>query len=386
MTQTTERLEQRLESVQEGIYEAIEEQSDRLPDQIKFWELIRKEQALLYMARKNKIMKIGMEVVPPMSVSEARAKEAIQMSMYLNSLSKSKYAKEPWTMQNTSRERLLAPPKFCFKKDGKPVDLIFDGNPSNSMRETLWGWIYYQDNKDQWQKQPGEVDKEGLFYRDYDNSKQYYVSFKELADKYSKEGSYRVIYNSKIIADVIDITSHSDFRSPATAPPKETQIPGPVSRRGRVSRRGTSPSPHPAAPGPSSSSARSRSSGRAPAATAPTPRQVGTSHTSITGPTGSRLRRLLLEAHDPPALILTGNPNTVKCLRFRLRHRYAVHFEHLTTSWWWAGDGREKSRDASMLVSFKSDEQRAKFLNVVPVPSTVRVAAASLFFKDKLSY
>lgn len=381
MTQKMDPLTARLESVQEEIFELIEESSTRLEDQIRFWDLIRKEQAIFYLARKHKITKIGSDAVPAMSVSETRAKQAIQMSMLLTSLNQSAYKNEPWSMQETSRERMLAEPMYRFKKAGKPVDIIFDGNPENSVRETLWGYIYYQDSNDQWQKQPGEVDDKGLFYRDYDNQKMYYVSFKELAAKYSKEGRYKVVLNAKTVADVVvsDLdNSESPVRTKAPATRRRRRVSGGRRRARRAS------SSHPSSTSTSTSSTPTRSRSRTRrdySGAAPSPREVGTQHASVTGPSGSRLRRLLQEARDPPAVILSGPANTVKCLRFRCRHRYNECFDKISTTWWWTGDGRTRAGDASMLVSFQSESQRNNFLNTVPVPSSVTVSAASLFLR-----
>lgn len=374
-----ERLEKRLESVQEGIYEHIEERSDRLSDQIKFWELLRKEQALLFLARKHGIKQIGMEVVPPMKVSEQKAKEAIEVSLLLQSLNKSPYKDEPWTMQNTSRERLLADPQFCFKKDGRTVDIVFDGRKENSVRDTLWGWIYYQDSDGKWQKQPGEVDNKGLFYRDYDNLKRYYVDFKQLAERYSAEGRYQVYVDNKIIADIQ--FSLGDSAKQSRTLPQAARI-----RRGPTPR-GRPTSVDSAAPSTSRARSRSRSRSRtrrgAPSpGPAPSARQVGSSHVSVTGPSGTRLQRLLREARDPPAVILTGPPNTLKCLRYRLRNRYDRYFRDITTSWKWTHGSGSGSGVSSMLVSFDNDSQRNKFVDSVPVPTSVTLSAANLFLRS----
>lgn len=390
MAAKMDQLTARLESLQEEIYDLIERGSDRLEDQITYWELTRKEQAILYLARQKNISKIGLQPVPSLAMTEARAKEAIQMTLILTSLSKSPYAHESWNMQQTSRERLLVPPKFCFKKDGQQVDIWFDGNPANSVRETSWGFIYYQDSDDQWQKQPGEIDKEGLFYRDYSDIKDYYVSFKDLARRYSKEGRYQVKINDKIIADVV---TSVDSAKPQSIPgPKATaaRTGRRVSRRGRTKgkKRGNTSSSHSSTTSRSSRSSRSRSRSRSrsqartPAAgVAPSPREVGTVRSTTPRGSGSRLRRLLQEARDPPAIVISGPANTVKCLRYRCKLRYQDFFSKISTTWWWTGEGRSKSGDASMLVLFHSDAQRNRFLEAVPVPPTVKIAAANLYLQ-----
>lgn len=387
MTAKMAQLTARLESVQDKIFDYIERGSTRLIDQLNYWELVRKEQVLLHLARKHGLSKVGLQPVPSLAVTEGRAKHAIEMTMVINSLLLSPFAKEEWTMQETSRERWIADPEYTLKKNGMQVDIAFDGTKENSVRQTHWGNIYFQDSNGEWQKRAGEIDSMGLFYRDYDEHKKYYVNFKQLARRYSNTGRYQVYVNDNLIADIV--ISGVDFPKPTPAiGPGYKASPSPR-RRGRGGatdgRRGRHTSPistssrTPAATrARSRSRSRSRTDGNAPGGP-PTPGEVGTSHTLAPRRGGSRLRTLLQEARDPPGLVLTGTPNGVKCLRFRLNNRFGNYFDRVSSTWWWTGAGGERAKDASIFVLFQSDSQRKLFLERVPLPSSVKVTEANMF-------
>uniref|UniRef100_A0AAU6S5D1 Regulatory protein E2 n=1 Tax=Pipistrellus kuhlii papillomavirus TaxID=3140005 RepID=A0AAU6S5D1_9PAPI len=217
-------LSSRLESIQETILNLYELDSDDLSDQIKFWDLTRKENLLLYYARKQGITTLAHQHVPSLASSEAKARAAIEMTLLLRSLERTPYGREPWNMQQTSRERLLAPPAYCLKKGGGPVQVQFDNDPSNTVEHTAWENIYYQDEDDEWQKVPGEVDLDGLYYIQEDGLKLYYVDFKEEAAKYSQTGKWCLLYNNNCLASVAS--------SPGTpSRPLHSSSPRPQERR-----------------------------------------------------------------------------------------------------------------------------------------------------------
>ncbi|UBK24602.1 E2 [Eptesicus regulus papillomavirus] len=217
-------LSSRLDSIQDQILSLYERDSDDLRDQIKFWELTRKENVLLHYARKQGLRTLSQQPVPSLASSESKAREAIEMTIVLTSLANSPYGREPWTMQECSRERLLAAPPYCMKKGGGPVQVMFDNDAENVVEHTSWDTIYYQDEDDQWRKVQGQVDLDGLFYTQEDGLKVYYVSFKDEANKYSQTGKWSLIYNNNLLASV-------DSSPGSSAGPLYTSSPHPARHR-----------------------------------------------------------------------------------------------------------------------------------------------------------
>ena len=132
-----ETLCHRLNVCQEKILDCYELDSDKLVDQINYWTLLRYEAAMFYAARERNLQTINHQVVPATTVSKQKACQAIEMHMALQSLNKSDYNMEPWTMRETCYELWCVAPKQCFKKGGITVTVIFDGNKDNAMDLSL---------------------------------------------------------------------------------------------------------------------------------------------------------------------------------------------------------------------------------------------------------
>lgn len=384
-----ETLAQRLNLIQESILTLIEKGSTLLLDQIEYWKLVRKEQALLHHAKDRGLTRVGLTHVPPKQVSQARAKEAIEQEMYLQSLYESPYGIEPWNMSQTSREAFLAAPKYTFKKQASSVDIEFDGDSLNSVRETGWSFIYAQDEDGRWHKYVGAADDKGLYYVDKDGDRWDYVDFGALARRYGTTGRYKVLIGDTVIADVASsapspVVAVDSSPRPRTQPQRTPQRTG-----GRRRRRIRTPAPKGTRQQPAKAVPRANTTppkapradqGSSAVGTPPSAREVGGRHTTVPATGRSRLQRLLAEARDPPALVLTGQANSVKCLRFRLKKSYSKHFQHCSTTWWWTGPkGKERVGEASMLVMFKSVKQRQGFVLSVPLPPTIRSHAVSFF-------
>lgn len=191
-------LQARLDSIQDRILTLYESNSTNLADHLQFYLLSRQEHALLYVARQKGI-KLAMPL-PALATSKARARESIEMSLLIESLLNSPFGNEAWTLPEVSRERLLAPPKYCFKKDGAPIQVQFGDDPDNVVEYTTWGWIYFQDTSDEWYKVPGKIDLDGLSYKDSDGDTVYYVSFKEEARKMGTPDKWSLLYDSNLLA------------------------------------------------------------------------------------------------------------------------------------------------------------------------------------------
>lgn len=417
-------LAERLDSIQDQILNLYEEGSKNLEDHIKYWQLVGQEQTTLYYAREKGLNRVGITNVPALQVSRKRAKEAIEMAMVLTTLKDSQYGREQWTFTQTSREMYTAEPEFTLKKQGFQVQIEFDNNPENSVEETGWMFIYAQDLENKWHKYMGEVDNKGLFYTDSDGLKRYYVDFRELADRYGRTGGYKATIGDQVIADVAStsvVATDAPVReqppaAPETTPPRRVPTRPPPARtpsrtptrsgRKRPRRRptrtpakrarptsaatpststSTSQAETQARPISSTSHPASKAQGRSrqarsTAPAAPTSGEVGSRHTSVSARGLSRLQRLLQEARDPPALVLKGPANSLKCLRFRVKKNHPGTFEHLSTTWWWTGGrGKERVGPASMLVLFRSARQREQFLMSVPVPASIKVNPVAFY-------
>ena len=109
-----ESLTERFDAVQENLLELFESGSDNIEDQILYWNLMRKEGILLYYARQKGISRLGLQHVPSLAVSEFKAKQAIMMTLQLESLKNSEFGREKWTLQDTSLELYNTEPELSL--------------------------------------------------------------------------------------------------------------------------------------------------------------------------------------------------------------------------------------------------------------------------------
>lgn len=193
-----EALNDRFNALQETLLDIYESGKDDIDTQILHWNCLRKEQIVLHYARKHGIRRVGYQHVPPLAVTETKAKEAIGMVLVLESLKKSPYGNESWTLVNTSLETYRTPPSNCFKKGPSNIEVRYDNDPENIMHYTVWDCIYFQNADEQWEKVKGHVDYMGAYYMDGEH-KQYYIHFADDAARYSKTGIWEVRSNEETL-------------------------------------------------------------------------------------------------------------------------------------------------------------------------------------------
>nr|AYA93472.1 MAG: E2 protein [Human papillomavirus] len=398
-----ESLNERFDAVQENLLEHYETGSDKIEDQIMYWQLIRQEYVLLHYARKKNIMRLGLQTVPTLAVSEHKAKQAIMMTLQLTSLKNSAYGTEPWTMQDTSYELFNSAPQNTFKKGAFTVDVIYDNDEDNYYPYTAWSNIYYQNGDNNWHKVEGKVDYEGLYYETVDGEKIYYVTFDTDAIRYSRTHTWTVKYKNNAISST-SITSTSGrtstgHSSPAqssntvvrqtqeerrtnqhTSPQRRTRPRASSSERDqgteeprkRLRRRGGR--------GEGKQSTR-RDPGRATRSDYISPAEVGRGHRLAQTKGLNRLGQLQEEARDPPLVLLKGPANTIKCWRFRCKQKYHGMYSMLSTGFSWVGDGSKRLGQQRMLIAFTDYTQRQRFLNTVIFP---KGTSYSLGYLDSL--
>ena len=358
-----------------------EEGAKDLASQIKYWEFVRKEQVLLYYARKSGYSRLGLQPTPTPAVSEYNAKQAIKLQLLLKSLAKSKYANEEWTLQETSAELINTQPKDCFKKRGYTVEVWFDHDKEKAFPYTNWEDIYYQDENEMWHKVQGRVDENGLYFTEINGDRTYFTIFEPDAEKYGSTGEWTIHFKNTTIVSSSSYTKRTsgeptkrkrdDFSTTSSNTPSTSQSLSPR----RLQREAVSSS---------SETSRLRSGGRrnqqgelstttkrrrsvSPEPTAvPTASQVGARHRSTQRTGLTRLQRLQAEAWDPPVLIVQGPANSLKCWRNRLPKNRLL-YEFSSTVWRWIGDSHTPL-GSRMLISFSSVNQRNHFLQVIKPP------------------
>ncbi|ANZ90260.1 E2 protein [Bos taurus papillomavirus 20] len=418
-----EELAARFDAVQERLMQIYESGSVTLESQIEYWTVVRKEYALYYTARKQGIKKLGLYVVPSLQIAEQKAKEAIRMTLYLESLSKSQFGDLQWTLPETSLETFSAPPANTFKKKGAQAIVTYDNDPENRMMYTVWKELYYQDDEEMWHKGESTVNHEGIYYVDNTGRTVYYQRFAQDAERFSKSGQWNVQYENQVFSAPVTSSSRQ-LRTPRGQGPEERQDStgaqthspaagprqpaAPASRRPpvRPSLRGSRGSLSSAERGPrrgrrgpragrqtstsdgssrsrsrSRSRTRSRSRSRGPESggQAPvSPEEVGTrTRTPETRPT-SRIAQLIEDARDPPVLLLQGPANSLKCFRRRSKTQHPSLFLCMSTSWSWVCRTSTQKLGNRMLVAFSDASQRTAFLSRVKLPRGVTWTTGSL--------
>lgn len=363
-----------------------ESSPNTIDEQIEIWETIKKENIYYYYGRREGYKNFGLQPIPALTVSEYKAKEAIQVLLLLKSLKNSEFGSEEWTLVDTNAELLHTPPKNAFKKKPYTVNVYFDNDPRNSFPYTNWDWLYIQDDQDNWYKTPGLVDENGLYFEDPSGDKNYFVIFASDAPTYGTTGQWTVHYKNETISNSAlastsqeslfgfsqgsprgHVTSSRDAVPVEKSPRREENEEGRASptttthslRSGRRRKQGE----------PTTTRAKRR---RVQEELSPvSPGQVGRRYNLVPTRGLTRLERLTEEARDPPVLLIKGAANTLKCWRWRCRKSNAC-FKAISTVFNWINDAdisNVEHYSHRMLIVFASVSQRTTFLNTVTLPS-----------------
>jgi hypothetical protein len=385
-----ERLAKRLDACQEQLLELYEENSRDLQKHIEHWKCLRMEAVVLYKAREMGFANIGHQIVPTLETCRAKAHMAIEIHLALETLLQSSYGKEPWTLQETSNELWLTNPKKCFKKQGRTVEVIFDGKQDNAMHYTAWTYIYIQTVQGTWCKVQGQVCHAGLYYI-VENMKQFYCNFKEEAKKYGVTDQWEVHDGNQVIVSPAPIssTTSTDAEIPSTGSTKLVQqvcttnplhtttsidnhhadctdgtaynVPIQTSPpRKRYRQCGQSPSQHLQHSNPSIPSIPSASVD---------PGLCGVR----TNSENCNKRRNHCGSQATPVIHLQGDPNCLKCLRFRLKRNCSHLFTQVSSTWHLTeNDCTRDTKTGIITIHYYDEAQRNLFLNTVKIPSGIK--------------
>lgn len=424
------------DAVQDQILELYETNNNDIESQIKHWSLIRRQNAIYYYARRAGYTRLGLQPIPALVASEYNGKEAIALTLLLRSLQRSQFANEDWTLSDTSVELVRATdPKNAFKKEPYIVEVWFDGEQQNAFPYTNWNRIYVQREDETWYVAEGHVDYNGLYYIDDRGDKAYFTLFATDAPRYGTKNYWTVHYRGLTISppasssrappgssDVVLIDSDSDTDPdvpetrdtvslpsgsaghPTRQPQEESERPRQAAEAekspGIRRRQQGEPGPQARSPvkkakadssgesretrGPRGEGTGGRGGGRrggggarGTAESAPSAAEVGRRHFTVARRGLTKLERLQEEARDPLIIIVQGQPNCLKCWRYRMR-KHSGLYRTVSTVFRWldnSGKGLPLSR---LLVSFKSASQRQTFLSTVTIPRQCSYALGNL--------
>nr|WJJ59276.1 MAG: E2 protein [Arctocephalus gazella papillomavirus 1] len=431
-----ETLSQRLGALQDKMMDLFEQQSSQLNAHVQYWSLQRQEHAMMYVARQQGLNKLGLSAVPPMHVSKARAEDAIQMHLELCSLQESEFGSLPWTLRETSLERYKANPQGTFKKEGTSVTVHYDNNAENAVDYTLWKHVY--DHVDgAWTRCEGGADEKGLYICRTDR-REYYEDFQKDSARYGTTGTWTVNCGGNQTFYFPNSSGSSKQPIP-DAPDSAKQAPAPSAQRPQTSTdRPSDPGERPCA----KEAELGRGQGKLPTVWRKRPgdgleRDPDRIPPILHGGTWGRpqpykvdrrawrhqvsllqhqhlqqqqqqlqqqqqqlqqLQQQLqqqqrgcspgpdspLSTQAPasallPCVVLSGRPNPLKCLRYRLWQKYGGLVEDISTTWTWARRGqRDRDRESKISLVFRNEEVRTKFLGQVCLPKGVSASLGML--------
>lgn len=370
----------------------IEKESYDLKDHLAFWKAVRLENVIAYYARKEHITKLGLQPLPTTAVTEYKAKEAISIQLLIQSLLKSEFALERWTLAEVSAETINNSPKNCFKKAPFIVNVYFDNDERNSYPYTCWDFIYYQDDNNVWHKTAGLVDHNGCYYTEVNGDSVYFVLFQPDAVKYGKTGQWTVKFKNKTILASVTSSSRNSHSSYENRPGPSTSGSSESPRRGQIPQETDTDSPTSSTSGlrlrrGRRESGESGTTNQTPqrrgikrklgSDTAPTASEVGSRSQTVRKHGLTRLERLQEEARDPPIALFTGQQNNLKCWRHRCTAKHSNLFLCFSSVWKWLGPNAEGGA-AKVLVAFSSNAQRDIFLNTVHIPKGTKLTLGRL--------
>ncbi|ADW41703.1 E2 [Colobus guereza papillomavirus 1] len=374
-----ETLASRLDALQETLLVLYETDSSKLEDQITHWKNVRLENVMLYKARESGLTRIGHQVVPVLGVAKAKACKAIEIQLALQTLQNSPYACEPWTLRDTSQEIWEAPPKQCWKKRGYTVEVRFDGDEEKAMCYTAWRDIYVQNFADDtWVKHAGKVDHAGLYFV-HEGIRVDYVKFAKEAVTYGNQGTWSVYVGGQLIDECESVSSTQDT--------KQVPIAG-----------SAAPGLHSGEPllhAPETTAGAQRLGPPASPPRTPTKRQrvrVGSEQSADPSERLWQKQRRVDSGQRPvvchadssnqhgncsdcnvaPVTHLRGDPNKLKCLRYRLGKHKSILFNKVSSTWHWA-TGADTDKGTFVTVWHSDREQQGRFLATVSIPKDIEV-------------
>lgn len=384
------KLAEHLDACQEQMLELIEKDSQELEDQIDYWDLVKRENLLLFAAKEAGLSRLGYEPVPPTKVSEGKAKNAIMMSISLQSLQSSEFGRDPWTLPQTSLEVFMANPSNCFKKNGEHVEVLFDGDKNKAVIFVKWGEVYVQDLLGAWHKCPSHVVYEGIYYNHPDYGRTFYLRFEEEAAKYGAHKPWQVMTtNGTLLHSPSESSNSADGseESAAPSPGPSNEAPQRLSfwgspaggpERGRR-RRSETPRkrsfgdrrPRPQTPLGGLRRKRVRRGRGGGLGVKELAEKAGGRLAGTPGQTAEGGGHTSTAPGHYPVLIGKGRPNCLKCWRNRFGVSHKGLFLDCSSTFSWTQTGGGRGVDGVILIVFETDQQLQTFVDTVHRPTSI---------------
>lgn len=400
---------ERLCAAQQIQMQLIEKPSTKLEDHIAYYSAARTENTLFFAARKKNITRLGFCPVPTLATASANAKAAIEMHLLLKDLLQSPFGGESWSLVDLSHERYKAPPLDTLKKDPRIVEVIFDGDPQNKVWHTCWGRIYVRASEG-WTLTTSGVDCHGVFCT-MQGVKEYYQPISSDAERFSTSGTWEVVDQNQSYffpprqRDTADGPPAAEeprradgpCSSVAAEPDSPSRCDQRCGSRGASSSRsrgGARVHPYLVSGGcgilgaaRSSSTVQStfsQSITRHPESCTRPPSPDSTEE-EVSPPSSSPTHSSrptdfdLLQGGPKACLLIEGNGNKVKCLRYRLKKNHRRRFDNITTTFWATKDeGSDRHGNGTILVTFGSTSARQSFLDQVSIPGELSARSITI--------
>lgn len=343
--------------------------STDLADHVQHWSLLRREAALLTAARVSGVSRAGLQVVPSLASCESKAKDAIQMHLLLKSLQCSSFARETWTLSQTSAEMWRTVPRDTLKKHGYTVEVVFGHEEENKMHYTAWGSVYVPgiSPEEGWQKVTSDVDSCGVHYTAW-GVRVTYVDFGSEAEKFGGAGDWEVRVKGTVIHSHAPVTSSTDSCCQSVPKPADNDT--------------TLPSTDCVDLGSRTPEEDTRGRGRTshwPLTSTPAPLPVAcrpfSTHQTHSHCDNNHIRKQQEGCHcgGSPVIILKGEPNQLKCMRYRLNRNHRALFQNVSSTWCWSSASTDGGGTRGRVtVTFESEEQRRRFRAKVSIPKGVQ--------------
>nr|WBM83623.1 E2 protein [Alphapapillomavirus 6] len=382
-----ETLCQRLNACQEKILDCFEKDSKAITDHIDYWKAVRQENVIYYKARENNMTKLGHQVVPCLQVCKAKACVAIELQIALESLCKTEYNMEEWTLRDVCESMWYTEPKQCFKKQGQHIEVWFDGSKDNRAEYVVWKWVYYC-GEDGWCKVPSAVNYEGIYYI-HDGHKTYYTNFKDEATKYGCKGTWEVHMGNQSIycpdsvsstfrsnvSSVETVNEYYSHKTPTTSTPVGTYEASASLRPGKRLRT--------TEPDSTDSTTQSTTTARESYAQCVARNTDNTNNNTrkhLPGGASCNNTEINSGHKTAPVVHIKGEANRLKCLRYRFQ-KHKQLFVTVSSTYHWT-NANSAVNNSYITVVYTDETQRQKFLDIVKIPPSVSLVLGHMTCVD----